>query len=191
MSLASAMRARKKDSWGASMNSALEIALGTEEGIVAKREELTRRGTLSAKGIAEAMQAHIEKVARPALADVRERVRRDRAALDESRAALKPKKLTDPVAYLEAREIRDWLKGLDQTQLAHALLSKDANPDVLAAALASPTPLIPDEMRERLEERVHGKALAAITEREEGVEAVEAVVGYVEGVVATAVSGRS
>ena len=182
MTFANAMRGRWKDHWSPDLKNALELALNTEAAIGNRGREVAAMDTLNRKGKAEAMEAFVDKTARANLRHVRNAVEKAKGDIVARRARMAPKKPTDPTAYLEAREIRDWLKSLDKPSLMKVLNDESTDPAVIAAAFTSPVPLpIDAEMKARAEERLYGpEFIKSVAEEEEAIANVEAALRWTE-----------
>lgn len=176
---------------------AFETALSFLGAGTAKRAELAKTGTLSPKGIAEAMQAYADKNMLPALAKFREQVTSERANLAMKREHLSRPKIdrTDAAAAMLRAEYRSHLRTLSQGEQIRVLLSGD-DPTIVDAALEVPTGTLsgmtPDVRKLVVEaylQRTASDDLAAMADADEALALTEAAIRVAENEINSAIRG--
>jgi hypothetical protein len=186
--IADTLKARWKPEYRdrTNLESAFNTALSFMGAGGAKRSELEKRGTLSPKGVAEAVREFAGKGVIPELKKFRERVAAERANLKQRRAALGKPKVdpTDLAAAMLRQEYRSYVRSLGLGDRARVLLSDDM--EMIAAVLEVPPALsgLADDLLARVVdhyiEKTAGGELKAIEETEEALSLVQAAVGVAE-----------
>lgn len=142
--------------------------------ISAKRNDLVAKGTLSAKGLDEAVREFVTKDVVPELARARCKLEASAEAVTAKRQALtfpKPDK-SDLAGAVLRQELRAYLRGLPQGE-RYGLLLRDPDADIIAAVFEAPDYLsgIDAKLRAELENRIvaaaHPQKLQAIEDERE------------------------
>lgn len=197
MTIVETMKSRWKPEYAtriAGGSHAFDTALSFIGAAGKKRSELAARGTLSEKGIADALREFADQGMVPALAKFREQVKTERANIAQRREHLAKPKIdpTDVAAAILRSEYRTYLRTLAPAEQIRQLIAGD-DPAMVAAALEVPagslSGLAP-EVRERVVqshlERTAGDQLKAMAETEEALSVVEATVRLAEQDIASA-----
>jgi hypothetical protein len=187
--IAETLRGRWKPSYATRVTGgshAFDTALSFLGAGAAKRAELAKRGTLSAKGIAEEVQAFADKGITPELKKFREQVKADRANLEQRRLKLGTPTIdkSDVAAAVLRSEHRSYLRSLGMGERARLLLEA-VDPVMLTAALEAPALSGLDEqllgkVRQAHIERTAPDELKAIAEAEEAFTLVDTAIALAE-----------
>lgn len=141
----------------------------------AKKVELARPGTLSPKGIAQALRTQLSVGAAAELRKHLEAVEANEAAIraETERLATPEIDRSDLMGEMQRQEMRTWLRSMDDGDRLARLTAPDASPQLQVAALTAAPELsglrpsaIP-QIQQAYVEQTAGEALAALQEREE------------------------
>jgi hypothetical protein len=198
--IAETLRGRWKPSYATRVTGgshAFDTALSFLGAGAAKRAELAKRGTLSDKGIAEAVREFADKGITPELKKFRDQIAVDRANLEQRRLKLGTPKIdpSDLAAAVLRQEYRTFLRGLDRGERARLLI--EGNDPVMIAAVLEGQPALSGldaSLRALVVEthvqRTEPEALAAIAETEEALAQVDAAITIAERDIASSIAGR-
>ncbi|WOS62167.1 hypothetical protein [Sinorhizobium fredii] len=155
------------------------------EKLGAKHREVQAKGTLSQKGIDEAMREFATKEIVPSLARARGKLEASTEAVDAKRQALtipKPDK-SDIAGALLRQELRTYLRSMSRGDRADLLL-RDPDAATIAAVFEAPNHLsgIDDKLRTELEARIvaasHPQKLAQIEEERDCIQIAQLAINH-------------
>ncbi|CCE97206.1 conserved hypothetical protein [Sinorhizobium fredii HH103] len=150
-----------------------------------KHREQKDKGTLSQKGLDEAMREFVTKEIVPQLARARGKLETSTENVDAKRQALtipKPDK-SDVAGALLRQELRTYLRGLSLGQRA-ALLLQNPDPATIAAVFEAPNHLsgIDDKLRTELEAAIvaasHPQKLAQIQDERDCIQIAQIAINH-------------
>lgn len=187
MSVIEALKSRWHPEWSSRVDlrpleTAFRHAVHFAESIPNHRAEVAQPGTLSAKGIADAVRSRAAEKVVPELRRAAWEVEKAGNDLTNQRLRLavpKPDKADVAGAVLRS-EIRTFLRGMSQGERVGAVMT---DPEFLVAAFEGPAALsgLTNDLRAELEERMiqqqHGDAVALMDDAREAIALTDAAIG--------------